>query len=68
MNKIRRRGTYENLTAQDAEYVCEIFEADVKFEEVGDGELAITIDDKCDVWAVLRFFNDDYLGPPITIK
>lgn len=66
MHKVHERGAYENLTARDAEYIRENFETDVKFDENSDGELAITMDDKRDVWAVLRFFNDDHLDSPIT--
>ena len=66
MHKVHERGTYESLTPDDAEYIRNNFDTDVKFEENEDGEMAIQMDDKRDVWAVLRFFNDDHLDSPIT--
>ncbi|PHQ47539.1 hypothetical protein DJ68_01315, partial [Halorubrum sp. C3] len=47
-------------------YIRDNFDTDVKFEENGDGEMSINMDDKRDVWAVLRFFNDDHLDSPLT--
>lgn len=66
MHKVHERGTYESLTPRDADYIRENFNSDVKFEENSDGEMEIKMDDKRDVWAVLRFFNDDHLDSPIT--
>lgn len=66
MYKVHERGTYEELDSDDATYIRDNFETDVKFEENDDGEMAIKMDDKRDVWAVLRFFNDDHLDSPLT--
>lgn len=66
IHKVHERGAYKKLTPQDAEYTRENFETDVKFDKNDDAELAITMGDKRDVWAVLRFFNDDHLDSPIT--
>lgn len=66
MHKVHKRGAYEDMEPKDAEYVRENFDTDVKFRENDDDELVITMDDKRDVWAVLRFFNDDHLSSPLT--
>jgi len=66
MYKVHERGTYEDLDSDDAKYIRNNFDTDVKFEENGDEEMAIKMDDKRDVWAVLRFFNDDHLDSPLT--
>lgn len=66
MHKVHERGTYKDLTSEDADYIRKNFETDVKFKENEDGEMAIMMDTKRDVWAVLRFFNDDHLDSPIT--
>lgn len=66
MYKVHERGLYEDMDSTDAAYIRENFDSDVKFEENGDGEMAIKMDDKRDVWAVLRFFNDDHLDSPLT--
>lgn len=66
MYKVHERGAYENLDSDDATYIRDNFDTDVKFEENSDGEMAIKMDDKRDVWAVLRFFNDDHLDSPLT--
>jgi len=66
MYKVHERGTYEELDADDATYIRDNFDTDVKFEENDDGQMAIKMDDKRDVWAVLRFFNDDHLNSPLT--
>lgn len=66
MYKVHERGTYEELDSDDATYIRENFDTDVKFEENDDGDMAIKMDDKRDVWAVLRFFNDDHLDSPLT--
>lgn len=66
MHKVHERGTYEEMEATDAEYIRQNFDTDVKFEKNGDGEMEVVMDDKRDVWAVLRLFNDDHLDSPIT--
>lgn len=66
MYKIHEREVYEDMDAEDAEYIRDNFDADVKFEENDEGEMAIKMDDKRDVWGVLRFFNDDHLDSPLT--
>lgn len=66
MHKVHKRGAYEEMDSDDAEYIRENFDTDVKFKENDDGDLIITMDDKRDVWAVLRFFNDDHLNSPLT--
>ncbi|MCU4750953.1 DUF4868 domain-containing protein [Halobacteria archaeon AArc-curdl1] len=66
MYKVHDRGVYEELNSDDAAYIRDNFDTDVKFEENDDGEKAIKMDDKRDVWAVLRFFNDDHLDSPLT--
>lgn len=66
MYKVHDRGVYKELTSDDAAYIHDNFDTDVKFEETDDGEKTIKMDDKRDVWAVLRFFNDDHLDSPLT--
>jgi len=66
MHKVHERGAYVAMTVDDADHIRENFDTDVKFEENEDGEMAIKMDDKRDVWAVLRFFNDDHLDSPLT--
>lgn len=66
MYKVHERGVYEEMDLDDATYIRDNFDTDVKFEENGDGEMSIKMDDKRDVWAVLRFFNDDHLDSPLT--
>lgn len=66
MYKVYERGVYEDMDSTDAAYIRKNFDSDVKFEENGDEEMAIKMDDKRDVWAVLRFFNDDHLDSPLT--
>jgi len=66
MYKVHERGVYEDMDLDDATYIRDNFDTDVKFEENGDGEMSIKMDDKRDVWAVLRFFNDDHLDSPLT--
>ena len=66
MYKVHERGTYENLDANDATYIRDNFDTDVKFEENDNGKMAIKMDDKRNVWAVLRLFNDDHLNSPLT--
>jgi hypothetical protein len=66
MYKVHKRGTYEDLDSDDATYIRDNFDTDVKFEENENGEMAIKMNDKRDVWAVLRFFNDDHLDSPLT--
>jgi len=66
MYKVHERGTYEDLDADDATYIRDNFDTDVKFKENDDGEMAIKMEDKRNVWAVLRFFNDDHLNSPLT--
>ncbi|AWB28452.1 Kiwa anti-phage protein KwaB-like domain-containing protein [Halococcoides cellulosivorans] len=66
MYKVHERGTYEDLDSDDAKYIRDNFDTDVKFEENDEGEMAVKMDDKRDVWAVLRFFNDDHLDSPLT--
>jgi hypothetical protein len=66
MYKVYERGAYADMDSDDATYIRDNFDTDVKFEENGDGEMAIKMDDKRDVWAVLRFFNDDHLDSPLT--
>ena len=66
MYKVHERGVYEDMDLDDATYIRENFDTDVKFDENSDGEMSIKMDDKRDVWAVLRFFNDDHLDSPLT--
>lgn len=66
MYKVHERGLYEEMTEDDAEYIRENFETDVKFDENDEGEMEIKMDNKLDIFAVLRFFNDDHLDSPIT--
>jgi len=66
MYKVHERGVYADMDLDDATYIRDNFDTDVKFEENGDGEMSIKMDDKRDVWAVLRFFNDDHLDSPLT--
>lgn len=66
MYKVHERGVYENMTSEDAEHIRQNFETDVKFEENGDGDMEVKMDNKLDIFAVLRFFNDDHVGSPIT--
>ena len=64
--KVDERGAYEDMTPEDAEYIRENFETDVKFEENEDGDMEVKMDNKLDIFAVLRFFNDDHVDSPIT--
>lgn len=66
MYKVHERGAYENMTPDDAEYIRENFETDVKFEENEDGNMEVKMDNKLDIFAVLRFFNDDHVDSAIT--
>jgi hypothetical protein len=66
MYKVHQRGAYENMTLEDAEYVRENFDADIKFEENDEGDMEVKMDNKLDIFAVLRFFNDDHVDSPIT--
>lgn len=66
MYKVHERGAYEDMTPEDAEFIRENFETDVKFEENEDGDMEVKMDNKLDIFAVLRFFNDDHVDSPIT--
>lgn len=66
MYKVHERGAYEDMTPEDAEFIRENFETDVKFEENSDGDMEVKMDNKLDIFAVLRFFNDDHVDSPIT--
>jgi len=66
MYKIHERGAYEDMTTEDAEYIRENFDTDVKFDKNGDGDMEVMMDNKLDIFAVLRFFNDDHVDSPIT--
>lgn len=66
LQEVKERGEYQNMDADDATLVQEEFDTDLEFEEREDGKLAITMENKLDVWKVLRFFNDDHLNSPIT--
>lgn len=66
LQEVKERGVYEDMDVEDASLVREEFDTDLEFEEREDGTLAITMENKLDVWKVLRFFNDDHLNSPIT--
>jgi hypothetical protein len=66
MHEVEQRGVYDEMNPDDVEHVRENYETDVKFKENEDGDLVITMENKRDIWAVLRFFNDDHLESPLT--
>lgn len=66
LQEAKERGIYVDMDADDATLVREEFETDLQFEEREDGSLAIKMENKLDVWKVLRFFNDDHVNSPIS--
>lgn len=66
LQEVHERGVYTELGPEDAELIQEEFDTEVEFVEKDDGSHAIFMENKLDVWKVLRFFNDDHLLSPLT--
>lgn len=66
LQEAKERGVYIDMDADDATLVREQFDTDLEFEEREDGSLAIRMENKLDVWKVLRFFNDDHVSSPVS--
>ena len=66
MYKVHECDAYSDLDQISMEEIRDSFDTDVEFVESSSGDIMIHMDDKRDIWAVLRFLNDDHLNSPIT--